>query len=107
MEDRDQHFGFGEGAVAADETVEVGFSWIVKADWGAGDQRHVAKTTFGVGTHLGAEPTFLDDLLLGANPGDVAVVLGGCGCQFFCGSRLCVKPPEPVSYTHLTLPTKA
>ena len=79
MQDRNEHFGFGERAMAADEAVEVGFSWVVKAHWGVGDQRHITEATGGIGTHLRTEPTFIDHLLLGADPCGVAVVLGGYG----------------------------
>ena len=42
MEDGDEHFGCGEGAVAADEAVEMRFSGVIKAHWRVGDKRYVA-----------------------------------------------------------------
>ena len=95
MEDGDEHFGFGEGAVAADEAVEMWFTGVIESDWGVGDKRYVAEPTGGIGTHLRTEPALVDHLLFGADPCSVAVVLGGCGCELVGRPRFGVKPPEP------------
>ena len=72
----------------------MGFSWVIESDGRVRNERDVAESGGSFGCNDWAEPTFVDDLLFGPDPGVLTMGLGsGCG-QLLGSAGLCVEPPE-------------